>query len=59
MIYAQAKVNSTFNKFSKVVNAQHITGAEAAQKLLQSNGLGNVRVEEIKSRLSDHYDPRK
>jgi Zn-dependent membrane protease YugP len=59
MIYAQAKVNSAFNKYSKVANSQRITGSEAAQKLLQSNGLGNVRVEEIKTRLGDHYDPSK
>jgi Zn-dependent membrane protease YugP len=59
MIYAQARVNSAFNKYSKVVNSQHITGSEAAEKLLQSNGLGNVRVEEVKSRLGDHYDPSK
>lgn len=59
MIYAQARVNSAFNKYSKVTNSQHITGSEAAEKLLWSNGLGNVRVEEIKSRLGDHYDPSK
>ncbi|HEX7364763.1 MAG TPA: zinc metallopeptidase [Dehalococcoidia bacterium] len=59
MIYAQAKVNSAFNKYSKIANAHHITGAEAAERLLKSNGLGNVTVEAIKSRLGDHYDPRK
>jgi Zn-dependent membrane protease YugP len=59
MIYAQAKVNSAFNKFSKVANSQRITGSQAAEKLLQSNGLGNVKVEEIKTRLGDHYDPSK
>jgi len=59
MIYAQAKVNSAFKKYSKVANSQHITGVEAAQRLLQSNGLGNVKVEGVKSRLGDHYDPRK
>jgi Zn-dependent membrane protease YugP len=59
MIYAQAKVNSAFNKYSKVANSQRITGAEATEKLLRSNGLGNVRVEEVKSRLGDHYDPSK
>jgi Zn-dependent membrane protease YugP len=59
MIYAQAKVNSAFNKYSKVANSQRITGSEAAEKLLQSNGLGNVKVEEIKTRLGDHYDPSK
>jgi len=59
MFYAQAKVNSAFNKYSKIANAQRITGAEAAERLLKSNGLGNVAVEQIKSRLGDHYDPRK
>jgi Zn-dependent membrane protease YugP len=59
MFYAQARVNSAFNKYSKITNSRNITGAEAAEKLLQSNGLGNVSVEEIKSRLGDHYDPRK
>jgi Zn-dependent membrane protease YugP len=59
MIYAQAKVNSAFNKYSKIANSQHITGAEAAEKLLRSNGLENVRVEGVKSRLGDHYDPSK
>ncbi|MCJ7515239.1 MAG: zinc metallopeptidase [Dehalococcoidia bacterium] len=59
MIYAQARVNSAFNKYSKIANSQNITGAEAAEKLLQSNGLGNVRVEDVKSRLGDHYDPGK
>jgi Zn-dependent membrane protease YugP len=59
MIYAQARVSSAFNKYSKVVNSQRITGAEAAQKLLRSNGLDNVSVEQVKSRLGDHYDPSK
>jgi Zn-dependent membrane protease YugP len=59
IIYAQARVNSAFNKYSKVANSQRITGSEAAEKLLQSNGLGNVKVEEIKTRLGDHYDPSK
>jgi len=59
MIYAQARVNSAFNKYSKVMNARQITGAEAAEKLLESNGLGNIKIEEIKSRLGDHYDPGK
>jgi Zn-dependent membrane protease YugP len=59
MIYAQAKVNSVFKKYSNVPNSQRVTGAEAAERLLQANGLGNVRVEGVKSRLGDHYDPGK
>jgi Zn-dependent membrane protease YugP len=59
MIYAQARVKSTFNKYSKMANSQHITGAEAAERLLRTNGLADVKVEGVKSRLGDHYDPSK
>ena len=59
MIYAQVKVNSAFKKYSKVANSQRITGVEAAGILLRANGLKNVRVEGVKGRLGDHYDPRK
>ncbi len=59
MIYAQIKVNSAFKKYSKVANSQGITGAEAGERLLRTNDLGNVRIEGIKNRLGDHYDPRK
>jgi len=59
MIYAQMKVKSAFKKYSKMANSQHITGVEAARKLLQANGLNNVKVEGVKGKLGDHYDPRK
>jgi Zn-dependent membrane protease YugP len=59
MIYAQVKVNSAFKKYSKVANSQRITGVEAAGVLLRANDLSNVRVEGVKSKLGDHYDPSK
>ena len=59
MIYAQAKVNSTFKKYSKVANSQHVTGVEAARTLLRANGLNKVKVEGVKGKLGDHYDPSK
>ncbi len=59
MFYAQAKVNSTFKKYSQVASSSRITGVEAAQRLLKANGLNNVRVENVKGKLSDHYDPSK
>ncbi|MEJ2739194.1 MAG: zinc metallopeptidase [Dehalococcoidia bacterium] len=59
MIYAQSKVNSTFKKYSKIANSQRITGIEAAHNLLRDNGLNNVRVEGVRTRLGDHYDPGK
>ena len=42
-----------------MANSQHITGAEAARNLLRANGLNNVKVEGVKGRLGDHYDPGK
>jgi len=58
MIYAQARVNSAFRKYSKVANMHRVTGAQAAEALLKDSGLDNVRVERIGKKLGDHYDPR-
>ncbi len=59
MLYAQAKVNSAFNKYSKVANGRGLSGVEVAASLLRSQGLFEVKVEATKGRLSDHYDPSK
>jgi Zn-dependent membrane protease YugP len=59
MIYAQIKVSSTYKKYSKVSNHKGITGAQAATQLLRNSGLGNVPVEIIEGKLTDHYDPTK
>ncbi len=57
-LYAQTKVQSTYAKFSKVGNSRGLTGAEAARRILDRNGLGHVTIEQIGGNLSDHYDPR-
>ena len=57
-IYAQAKVSSSFNRYSQVPSARGLTGAQAARVLLDRAGLSDVGVEVAGSRLSDHYDPR-
>jgi uncharacterized protein len=57
-IYAQAKVSSTFRRYSQVPSARGLTGAQGARQLLNSAGLGDVAIEVAGSRLSDHYDPR-
>lgn len=56
-IVAQIRVSSTFNKFSKVRSRTGMTGAEAAQRILQMSGILDVRVEHISGSLTDHYDP--
>lgn len=58
-LWAQWRVNSTYNKFSRVRNARGITGVEAADLLIRQNGLqGRVSVQGTPGKLSDHYDPR-
>lgn len=56
-MYAQIKVKTTFNRYSKVRSSRGVTGAQAANELLSRNGLSGIRVEPIKGSLSDHYDP--
>ena len=58
-MYAQAKVNSNFRRYSNVRYLRNMTGAEAARRMLDANGLGSVQIEQVKGSLTDHYDPRK
>ena len=55
---AQATVNSTFNRYAKVYNRRGLTGAEAARRVLDANGLYHVSIERVHGRLTDHYDPK-
>ncbi len=56
-IWAQARVSSTYNKFSRVRSRTGMTGAQAAQKILQMSGIYDVRIEHVGGSLTDHYDP--
>jgi uncharacterized protein len=58
MLFAQWRVKSTFGKFSQVLNQRGISGAQAARKILDDNGLYDVPVEQVEGELTDHYDPR-
>ncbi len=57
-LYAQTKVNSTFNKYSKISNRNNITGAQVAEKILKLYGIYTVEVERVAGNLTDHYDPK-
>lgn len=57
-LFAQIKVSSTFNTFSKTANMSGLTGAKAAEKVLSSHGVTNVKIERISGNLTDHFDPR-
>ncbi|MCR4692804.1 MAG: zinc metallopeptidase [Firmicutes bacterium] len=55
--FASVGVQSAFNKYSKVKSMRHYTGKDAARKILDENGLYDVRVENISGNLTDHFDP--
>lgn len=56
-LWASARVNTTFRRYSKQFSARGITGADAAQRVLRANGVSGVRIERIGGNLTDHYDP--
>ena len=57
-VWAQINVKSTFDKYSKIHTRRGYTGADAARRVLNENGLFNVSVERVQGHLTDHYDPR-
>jgi Zn-dependent membrane protease YugP len=58
-LYASILTKTTFNRYSKVGTVSGISGAEAAAKLLASQGITDVSIERVSGFLSDHYDPTK
>lgn len=53
-----ARVKSTFNKYSRVRSVTGMTGAQAARRILDSQGIYGVSIERVSGSLTDHYDPR-
>ena len=51
-------VKSATSKWEKVAISRGMTGREIAQRILDSKGIRDVRIEQVPGRLSDHYDPR-
>lgn len=57
-LWAQSRVNSTFKRFSRTGTRAGMTGADAARRLLNSQGIYDVTVRAVAGELTDHYDPR-
>ena len=55
---ASARVNSTYNKYSRYRSMSGMTGAQAAERILRSAGIYDVTVRHVSGKLTDHYDPR-
>jgi len=57
-LIAQFRVKGTFKKYSKQLTESKVTGAQAAQEILQREGLSFVQIERVDGELTDHFDPR-
>ena len=57
-LWASSSVSSTFKKYSQQHSRRGITGAQAAERVLRSNGVSGVQIEHVSGNLTDHYDPR-
>ena len=57
-LYAQFKIKSTYKKYSKIKSSTGLTGAMVAERILNQNGISDVKVKPVAGKLSDHYDPK-
>lgn len=57
-LWAQFKVKGAFSKYSEVRAASGMTAEQVSRRLLDANGLQNIRIEHVPGELTDHYDPR-
>ncbi|MCC8160987.1 MAG: zinc metallopeptidase [Oscillospiraceae bacterium] len=57
-MFASFGVKSTFNKYNDVHSSRGITAADAARKILDANGLYNIRIERVSGELTDHFSPK-
>lgn len=58
-LWAQFKVQGAVKKYSQVRGLNNLSGAQVARRILDSNGLYDVQIEETGGFLTDHYDPSK
>jgi Zn-dependent membrane protease YugP len=54
---AQMMVRNTYKSQSRIKTHKNITGRRMAAWILKQNGLDDVKIRQIRGRLSDHYDP--
>ena len=57
-LWAQARVKSAFEKYSKVPTQRGMSASQAVSRMLSQEGAGHVRIESTQGTLTDHFDPR-
>ena len=53
----QQTLQSRFRKYSQIPTPGGLTGAEVARRMLEANGITNVRITSVEGQLTDHFNP--
>lgn len=56
-LIASAKVHGTYNRYSRVRSMSGLTGAQAAARILQSQGIYDIQIRHVSGDLTDNYNP--
>lgn len=57
-LLASSKVKRTYAKYSRERSMSGMTGAQAAQRILNAAGIYDVTIQHVSGNLTDHYDPK-
>ncbi len=52
------RLKSKFSQYSKIGLHNGLSGAEIAQKMLNDNGIYDVKITHVEGQLTDHYNPQ-
>lgn len=56
-LIVQLRLNSVFNKYSRVHFPGGFTGKDVAERMLRDHGIHDVKVISTRGHLTDHYNP--
>lgn len=56
-LWAQMRVTTAFSKYEKILSSSGLSGADVAYRILNLNNIHDVKIERVRGRLTDHYDP--
>lgn len=57
-MFASFGVQNTFKKYKDLFASNGMTADMAARRILDANGLRNIRIERVSGNLTDHYSPK-
>ncbi len=56
-LWAQMRVTTAFSKYEKIISSSGLSGADIAYRILSLNNIHDVKIERVRGRLTDHFDP--